>query len=1371
MKQKIYLTLLVLIALMTGARAANTLTVGDVVLPQGGQADVVVNYSFTTQYYGFQIETPLFTGLTMGDFAIGSKPAANDYTLSHALLSSGTHRFVGYNTNHAALPTGTGELLHFTIAAGSSLAAGTYNATLSYVEFTNGEGKREMLNQVTFKVIVFNPTELKNQMTRSLAQISDQLSSLQELYDNTKSLYEQLNGCLPTSDYTQVMNSLTSYGTQLSTLQDRLETLASQVSSASPAQYYELNATVTAFNSEVSSFSSTMTNGIASLNETVKSKAARDLQSRLTTMGQKVSALGNDYAGLTTALQGITANVGEYYFEKIATDDFNASLAATNASLTSYDTAIDSLTTVYNNLVRNNSISTVSDAISFYRKFFALSDGYDSVAARGSGIQTSLDGLQAAYDQLEVNFPEAGMLFNIRPTDLEEEIQMGYKDDLGHVLTSGGIMLFEQVSGCDFKLFDVNENYVTASMTSKTLGIGTDSEAAVWTGTSLHNGNYLLYCADAGRYLAYEGNKVNSAIIASTTAHSWTISESNLDPLQAFINMLAEEEANPKENQTEPVDFIALDEEDVCESCASRQEPIVFPPVPYPVRVKNGVLPVPKPEGPRPADFHPIVVPQGSHVILDNVVLNDVVGGHHVIYVEGTLEVTVNIVINIVQWEWFIHVGPTGRVIWHYDSKERIKNEGTVDIVGGKMAYLDNSGTVNQTEGTITKVINRYVYHFDGGIINRADNYGTMNNTKGTIRTARNYENATWNMSGGNINNTVNNSTDTVFVNQGTFYFTGGIIRGYGSRLIYHGPNAFMRIDGGRFDFTRVTHYFIEAHSDFFIRGDYNYGATVPILLKPSVTIRLLYKWIYNFNVVFIGDWPTIRYPLFYGEGFTLNINHYQYIGWTLPNHRWRWHYSSVTNTIEPRDEEVWDEDDLTYYLSWLDTYRDSESASTEEQPQTLDLGGRTIVITRPVVLPVGVHVIFQNGSFVTNTTWNYNYMFQVPEGSSLRMENVDIDYSARKHYVVNGSVVTRYIFDVIGNLYIGVDTHIKGYLDSSLTPTDTFIPGAAVRIAQTGKIYFDGGWLENVVVILNETMSIFVTNPITHSFYVYLPTDFRYQGFHIMGPHNGYVITYYDVWYLKFFKCGNWYPIIDEDGLVVLDTLLGDVNGDGIISITDVMLTVSYIIGEKITSVFIKANADVNQDGDITIADVVEIVAIILKQPKANVAPNALESLTENMTLTGKDNHCTLLLNNRVPYTAFSMMVSVPDGAAMGNVRVDDRRADGHHVMAQEASPRHYNVVVFANNGRAFRDGVSPVLQFDIRGCRADDVAISDIQMVTPEFDTVLLPATMGVADGIDQLDDADDNDLPTYSITGVRTTTPTRGVYIRNGRKVVKK
>ena len=59
---------------------------------------------------------------------------------------------------------------------------------------------------------------------------------------------------------------------------------------------------------------------------------------------------------------------------------------------------------------------------------------------------------------------------------------------------------------------------------------------------------------------------------------------------------------------------------------------------------------------------------------------------------------------------------------------------------------------------------------------------------------------------------------------------------------------------------------------------------------------------------------------------------------------------------------------------------------------------------------------------------------------------------------------------------------------------------------------------------------------------------------------------------------------------------LLGDVNGDGTLSIKDVTELINYLLAGEQPG-FIAANADVNQDGKISITDVTGVISIVLNQ------------------------------------------------------------------------------------------------------------------------------------------------------------------------------
>ena len=89
------------------------------------------------------------------------------------------------------------------------------------------------------------------------------------------------------------------------------------------------------------------------------------------------------------------------------------------------------------------------------------------------------------------------------------------------------------------------------------------------------------------------------------------------------------------------------------------------------------------------------------------------------------------------------------------------------------------------------------------------------------------------------------------------------------------------------------------------------------------------------------------------------------------------------------------------------------------------------------------------------------------------------------------------------------------------------------------------------------------------------------------------------------------------EDGLINLD--LGDVNGDGQISVTDVMMLVDHILGNDKDN-FIEENADVNGDKIISVTDVMLLVKIVLQdnQNAINIVVNGADGITYGGSGTG---------------------------------------------------------------------------------------------------------------------------------------------------------
>ena len=95
----------------------------------------------------------------------------------------------------------------------------------------------------------------------------------------------------------------------------------------------------------------------------------------------------------------------------------------------------------------------------------------------------------------------------------------------------------------------------------------------------------------------------------------------------------------------------------------------------------------------------------------------------------------------------------------------------------------------------------------------------------------------------------------------------------------------------------------------------------------------------------------------------------------------------------------------------------------------------------------------------------------------------------------------------------------------------------------------------------------------------------------------GNYMMTIKDI-EMTVKKTGNVYEDIHPKNstatLTVTEAVMGDVNGDGRVSVTDVISMNSYILEEE-PAQFIRKVADLNGDGKVTITDMVQVIDIIL--------------------------------------------------------------------------------------------------------------------------------------------------------------------------------
>ena len=240
-------------------------------------------------------------------------------------------------------------------------------------------------------------------------------------------------------------------------------------------------------------------------------------------------------------------------------------------------------------------------------------------------------------------------------------------------------------------------------------------------------------------------------------------------------------------------------------------------------------------------------------------------------------------------------------------------------------------------------------------------------------------------------------------------------------------------------------------------------------------------------------------------------------------------------------------------------------------------------------------------------------------------------------------------------------------------------------------------------------------------------------------------------VWKSGYFKDAEW--------------VKGDVDHDNETNVVDVMLVINDILNKKSPS-FHFTEADMNGNGKIEVDDAMMIVDIVLHLQKS--APAHGRGTTSSMSLSRNGNTVTLHLDATEPFTAFEMTLALPAGCTLTSTKVIPARSRGHQVITHRLDDGRYRVAVVTFAGTSLADNGTPLLQFTMEGLQADELSVDDILLTNQQYEEITLPGIQGVATGINELE-VEEADAPIYSIQGIQTKTPTRGIYIQNGRKVV--
>lgn len=283
---------------------------------------------------------------------------------------------------------------------------------------------------------------------------------------------------------------------------------------------------------------------------------------------------------------------------------------------------------------------------------------------------------------------------------------------------------------------------------------------------------------------------------------------------------------------------------------------------------------------------------------------------------------------------------------------------------------------------------------------------------------------------------------------------------------------------------------------------------------------------------------------------------------------------------------------------------------------------------------------------------------------------------------------------------------------------------------------------------------------------------------------------------------------------LLVSDYELGDSNGDGHVSISDVINTTSYILGNW-TEKFIFDAADINRDGNITVADVAGTVEIILNQPMPSsnetrgYAAQSFETITvdNGRIVPGRNNVIALQLTNAAAYSAMQSEIRLPEGmrlvgvsnfgemgrtsdhsSAWAQVGDNDYRFVSYSTANSNFAPAQGSVIyltVWADEDVQLGDATIEVMRTRIANDKSEEYELATVQapvVVVPTSIEGTLGDKMNIyASGkYLYIQAAEDAQLFLISTSGVQQPLQVKqgdnqffiendGIYIINGQKVV--
>ncbi|MBR4887049.1 MAG: M6 family metalloprotease domain-containing protein [Muribaculaceae bacterium] len=221
-----------------------------------------------------------------------------------------------------------------------------------------------------------------------------------------------------------------------------------------------------------------------------------------------------------------------------------------------------------------------------------------------------------------------------------------------------------------------------------------------------------------------------------------------------------------------------------------------------------------------------------------------------------------------------------------------------------------------------------------------------------------------------------------------------------------------------------------------------------------------------------------------------------------------------------------------------------------------------------------------------------------------------------------------------------------------------------------------------------------------------------------------------------------------------------GDANNDGIVTVTDIVVTASYILGDDVPG-FVPSSVDLNDDGKVNVTDIVLLVNIILggENPQQTMPRRVAQNVDSPNNLciddfeitAGETKQIAIKLENSDMFTAFQADIYLPEGLELceedGDYMVelsDRKRSD--HVLTSAAQPDgSIRLLSYSLSLKEFTGNSGDLVYLTVKAAEdflgAFNIVVDNIVFVQPDHAECSLPSIMAgvVGNKVDSIDEVD--------------------------------